>query len=166
MKNRNKRVQVVLDLIRSQSIGSQEELLRLLADKGFFVTQATLSRDLKMLKVSKIPTERGTYMYILPDGNQLTDLLISKGEMTINSEMRNGFLSIAFSNNMVVIKTRNGYAPGLAYDLDLSKSPEILGTIPGSNTVFAVLREDVEREDAIALFKRLLGLDDNVFLQC
>ncbi|MDE7380940.1 MAG: hypothetical protein K2N03_02275 [Muribaculaceae bacterium] len=166
MKNRKERVNIVLELIRTKSIGSQEELLRLLADKGFFVTQATLSRDLKMLKVSKIPTERGTYMYILPEGEHLTEQLISKGEMSITSDARNGVVSIAFSNNIVVIKTRNGHAPGLAYDIDLSKSPEILGTIPGSNTVFAVLREDVTRQQAIDLFKQLLGLDNKAFESC
>ena len=119
-----------------------------------------------MLKVSKIPTERGTYMYILPEGEHLTEQLISKGEMSITSDARNGVVSIAFSNNIVVIKTRNGHAPGLAYDIDLSKSPEILGTIPGSNTVFAVLREDVTRQQAIDLFKQLLGLDNKAFESC
>lgn len=162
MKNKDKRVKTIVELIANHSIGSQEELLKMLTDHGFFVTQATLSRDLKMLKISKIPTERGTYMYILPDGNLMTDQLISKGEMAITASGRNGFVSLAISNNIAVIKTRNGYAPGLAYDIDLSKSPEILGTIPGSNTIFAVLRDDVTKKQAVALFKRLLDLGDDL----
>ena len=162
MKNRDKRVKVIVDLIANNTISSQEELLHMLTDRGFFVTQATLSRDLKMLKISKIPTERGSYMYILPDSTHMTDQLIARGELGITANSRNGFVSLAVSNNIVVIKTRNGYAPGMAYDLDLSKSPEILGTIPGSNTVIAVLRDDVTKEHAIQLFKRLLDLGDDL----
>ncbi len=59
MKNRKKRVQLMVDLIKNQCIGSQEEMAQLLKEAGFEVTQATLSRDLKMLKTTKVPTDRG-----------------------------------------------------------------------------------------------------------
>lgn len=59
MKNRKQRVEMMVDLIKNKCIGSQEELARLLEEAGFSVTQATLSRDLKMLKTTKIPTDRG-----------------------------------------------------------------------------------------------------------
>ena len=62
MKNRKKRINLIIELIRNQCIGSQEELASALAKKGHPVTQATLSRDLKMLKTTKVPTDRGTYM--------------------------------------------------------------------------------------------------------
>lgn len=148
----------MIDLIANQPVSSQEELSRLLADRGFFVTQATLSRDLKMLKVTKLPTERGTYMYVLPDNNMQSDNHVM-GETVITPKRRNGFLSLKISKNIAVIKTRNGYAPALAYDIDLSKSPQILGTIPGANTIFAVLRDDVTEEEAIDLFVQLLHLE-------
>ena len=65
---------------------------------------------------------------------------------------------------MAIIKTRNGYASGLAYDIDMSKSPEILGTVAGADTVIAVLREDVSRTEAKKLFAKFLPLtaDDEV----
>lgn len=143
MKNRKQRVEMMVDLIKNKCIGSQEELARLLEEAGFSVTQATLSRDLKMLKTTKIPTDRGGYMYMLPDSNSLKDKLLSKGQLPMNANYQSGFISLTLSKNVAVIKTRNGYAAGLAYDIDMSNAPEILGTIPGSDTIFAILREDV-----------------------
>lgn len=162
MKNRKQRVDLIVDLIKNRCIGSQEELARLLAEHGYKVTQATLSRDLKMLKTTKVPTDRGTYIYILPDTNSLKDKLLANGQIEMNSYYQSGFVSLEFSGNIAVIKTRNGYAPGLAYDIDMSKAPEILGTIPGSDTIFAVLREDVTQEQAMDVFRRLLPLDNKI----
>ena len=80
MKNRKQRVELMVELIKNNCIGSQEELAVELKKHGFDVTQATLSRDLKMLKTTKVPTDRGTYMYILPDGNSLRDKLLASGQ--------------------------------------------------------------------------------------
>lgn len=159
MKNRKDRIDLMVDLIRNECIGSQEELADRLAQEGFNVTQATLSRDLKMLKTTKVPTDRGTYIYILPDSNTLKDKLLAKGAAAMSPNFQGGFISLQISGNMAVIKTRNGYAAGLAYDIDMSQSPEILGTIPGSDTIFAVLREDVTRDQAMELFRHLLPLN-------
>lgn len=162
MKNRKQRVELIVDLIRNRCISSQEELAGILAEKGFSVTQATLSRDLKMLKTTKFPTDRGTYMYILPDSNSLKDKLLSTGQMSINPNYQSGFISIDFAGNLAVIKTRNGYAAGLAYDIDMSRAPEILGTIPGSDTIFAVIKDGVSHEEAREIFARFLPLDDKI----
>ena len=107
MKNRKQRVELMVDLIKNKCIGSQEELARLLEEAGYTVTQATLSRDLKMLKTTKIPTDRGGYMYILPDSNSLKDKLLARGQLPINSNYQSGFISLTFSKNVAVIKTRN-----------------------------------------------------------
>ena len=161
MKNRRKRVDVIVDLIRNHCISSQEELSRLLKEKGYNVTQATLSRDLKMLHTTKVPTDRGTYMYVLPDSNSLKDKLLAAGQIDMNANYQSGFVSLEFSGNIAVIKTRNGYAPGLAYDIDISNHPDILGTIPGSNTIFAVLREGISREVAIELMAIFVPIKKN-----
>lgn len=158
MKNRKQRVELMVDLIKNQCIGSQEELAQLLKDAGFEVTQATLSRDLKMLKTTKVPTDRGGYMYILPDSNSLKDKLLANGQMAVNANFQSGFISLEFSGNIAVIKTRNGYAAGLAYDIDMSRSPEILGTIPGSDTILAILREDVSHERAREVLSKVLPI--------
>lgn len=155
-------MEVIVDLIKNHCIGSQEELANMLVEKGFTVTQATLSRDLKMLKTTKVATDRGTYMYILPDSNSLKDKLLATGQIQMNVNYQSGFISLHFSNNIAVIKTRNGYAAGLAYDIDMSRAPEILGTIPGSDTIIAVLREDVTHERAREVLSQFLPLDNKV----
>ncbi|MDE6298128.1 MAG: hypothetical protein K2M10_00580 [Muribaculaceae bacterium] len=161
MKNRKKRIDLIIDLIKNQCIGSQEELADILSQKGHQVTQATLSRDLKMLRTTKVPTDRGTYMYVLPDSDSLKDRLLNNVPNIAKANYQSGFVSIHFSGNLVVIKTRNGYASGLAYDIDMSKSPEILGTISGTDTILAVLREDVSRQKAAQAFADILGININ-----
>ena len=83
MKNRKQRVELIVELIKNNCIGSQEELATMLAERGYNVTQATLSRDLKMLKTTKVPTDRGTYMYIMPDTNSLKDKLLAFNTNTL-----------------------------------------------------------------------------------
>lgn len=162
MKNRKRRVELIVDLIKNHCIGSQEELSKMLSDNGYSVTQATLSRDLKMLKTTKVPTDRGTYMYILPDSNTIKDKLLASGQLNMNSNYQSGFISLDISGNMAVIKTRNGYASGLAYDIDMSRPPEILGTIAGTDTIFAVLREGISHDKAREIFSRFLPLDAKI----
>ncbi len=159
MKNRKKRIDLIIELIRNQCIGSQEELAHILASKGHSVTQATLSRDLKMLRTTKIPTDRGTYMYVLPDSDSLKDKIISSGYSPAMPNYQSGFISIAYSGNIVVIKTRIGYASGLSYDIDMSDYEEIIGTIPGSDTIIAVVKEGVTRERIKQVFAEILNLD-------
>ena len=157
MKNKKSRLQQIVELINNNCIGSQEELSKMLSTKGFMVTQATLSRDLKMLRITKVATDTGGYMYIIPDSNNIQDKLLQSGQM-IQKNHSASFVSINFSHNIAVIKTRNGYASGLAYDIDMSKTPELLGTIAGADTVFAILREDVTHEQALQVFAKFLPI--------
>lgn len=159
MKNRKKRIDLIIELIKNQCIGSQEELASALALKGYPVTQATLSRDLKMLRTTKVPTDRGTYIYVLPDSDSLKDRILNTGKAPVNANYQSGFISLKFSGNIAVIKTRNGYASGLAYDIDMSMNPNILGTIPGSDTIVAVLKEGLSRQESIKIFSEILSID-------
>lgn len=162
MKNRKKRIEVIVDIINNKCVGSQEELASLLKEAGYIVTQATLSRDLKMLKTTKVPTDKGTYMYMLPDTNVIKDKLLATGQTDLNNNYQSGFVSLTFSNNIAVIKTRNGYAPGIAYDIDISNVEEIIGTIPGTDTILAVLAEGVSHERAREVLSRFLPLDNKI----
>lgn len=159
MKNRKQRIELMVKLIRNKCIGSQDELAAQLAQHGYEVTQATLSRDLKMLKTTKVPTDRGTYVYTLPDSNTLKDKLLARGRMDLNTNYQSGFISLTFSGNIAIIKTRNGYAAGLAYDIDMHEFPEIIGTIPGSDTIFAVIREGVTQAEARKVLATILPLE-------
>lgn len=80
----------------------------------------------------------------------------------MNANYQSGFVSLAISGNIAVIKTRNGYAAGLAYDIDMSNAPEILGTIPGSDTIFVVLKEGITPDEAKEIFGRLLPLEQRI----
>jgi transcriptional regulator of arginine metabolism len=154
MKKRQSRLPVIIEILNNNSIGSQEELSKQLAIRGFLVTQATLSRDLKALRTTKVATDMGGYRYIVPENHKaLADAGFDSGiPSTMQSAKHPAALSITMSGNMVVIKTRLGYASGLAYDLDAMNSSYILGTIPGADTVFVVVAEGVTREELYETF--------------
>lgn len=157
MSRKNERIETLIEIIKNNNVGSQEELLGMLAKRGIFVTQATLSRDLKMLKTTKVPLEHGEYAYMLPDARTArisTGSGIQKADLFRRGE--NGLISLEFSGNIGVMLTRNGYASGIAYDIDMLNAPEIAGTIAGANTVFVVLREGVSHDKAIEVLSMIL----------
>ena len=145
MKVKNSRLEALRLIISSQQLGSQDELLAALQKEVFKLTQATLSRDLKQLKVAKAASMSGNYVYVLPNETMY------KRVSTPNSirEMLKvpGFISINFSGNMGVIKTRPGYASSIAWNIDNSDIPEIIGTIAGDDTIFIVIKEGVRHQD-------------------
>lgn len=134
-------------LISSMELGSQEEVLQALEKEGFKLTQATLSRDLKQLKVAKAASMNGKYVYVLP--NETMYKRISKPRSAQEMLMTPGFISINFSGNMGVIKTRPGYASSIAYNIDDNDIPGIMGTIAGDDTIFIVIKEGTAYEDVI-----------------
>ena len=139
MKIKNSRMEALKMLISSKELGSQEEVLQALEKEGFKLTQATLSRDLKQLKVAKAASMNGKYVYVLP--NDTMYKRITKPRTALEMLQTSGFLSISFSGNMGVIKTRPGYASSIAYNIDNSDSPNIIGTIAGDDTIFIVIKE-------------------------
>lgn len=155
MKNKSSRLNVIKMLISSSEIGSQEELLGILRNHGFNLTQATLSRDLKQLKVAKAATPNGSYIYVLPNDAMYRrvshDIII-----TPNMPINNGYKSIDFSGNMAIIKTRSGYAGGISYEIDKANFDEILGTIAGDDTILLVLREGTSRQKLKELLVKII----------
>ncbi len=147
MKIKNSRMEALKMLISSMELGSQEEVLRALEKEGFKLTQATLSRDLKQLKVAKASTLRGDYVYVLPN-DTMYKRVSTAGSIR---EMMNssGVLSINFSGNMGVIKTRPGYASAIAWNIDSSDLPPVLGSIAGDDTIFIVIKEGYSHEEVI-----------------
>ena len=147
MKVKTNRLEALRLIISSQQLGSQDELLNALQKEGFKLTQATLSRDLKQLKVAKAASMSGNYVYVLP--NETMYKRVSTPN-SIREMMRvPGFISINFSGNMGIIKTRPGYASSIAWNIDNSDVPEILGTIAGDDTIFIVIKEGVKHKDVI-----------------
>ncbi len=124
----------ILDIIVKNEIETQEELADALRQRGIQVTQATVSRDIKELRLLKVLTPMGTYKYATADKaeNGLTDRFIRM--------LAESVLSVAASANMIVIKTLSGSASVAAEALDSFHWPEVLGTIAGDNTIFMVVR--------------------------
>ena len=148
MKKKTNRLDTIKMLISSREICSQEELLDLLRDEGLGVTQATLSRDLKQLKVAKASSMTGKYVYVLP--NSTVYRRLPDNESPAREMMKfTGFVSINFSGNIAVVRTRPGYASSVAYDIDNHNFDEILGTIAGDDTILLVLREGCTRTSVI-----------------
>ncbi len=152
MKVKNNRLEALRMIISSQQLGSQEELLAALQREGFKLTQATLSRDLKQLKVAKAASMSGNYVYVLP--NETMYKRVSTPLQIKEMMQVSGFISIQFSGNMGVIRTRPGYASSIAWNIDNSDIPQILGTIAGDDTIFIVIKQNsTEREVIEALNK-------------
>ena len=147
MKVKTNRLEALRLIISSQQLGSQDELLNALQKEGFKLTQATLSRDLKQLKVAKAASMSGNYVYVLP--NETMYKRVSTPN-SIREMMRvPGIISINFSGNMGIIKTRPGYASSIAWNIDNSDVPEILGTIAGDDTIFIVIKEGVKHQQVV-----------------
>ena len=125
--------------------------------EGFSLTQATLSRDLKQLKVAKAASMNGNYVYVLPNNTMYKRMTeqYSATEML----MVDGIRGIDFSGNLAVIRTRPGYASSVAYDIDTHNIAEILGTIAGDDTILLVLREGFTRNGVL---KALSSIIQNV----
>lgn len=144
MKNKKERLQAIKEIITKEAVGNQDELLQLLTARGFNLTQATLSRDMKQLKIVKTPDSSGNYRYVLPGR-----LNLPIDEDRDSSHPISGFKHIEFSGNLAVIKTRPGYAMGIASDIDNKAPYEILGTIAGDDTILLIPREEFSRDEII-----------------
>lgn len=139
MKVKTDRLETLKMLISSKELCSQDEVLKALKKEGFTLTQATLSRDLKQLKVAKAASMNGKYVYVLPNETMYRRVTrpMEASEMLVTP----GFVSLNFSGNMGVIRTRPGYASSIAYNIDNSGMDEILGTIAGDDTIFVVIKD-------------------------
>ncbi|MDE5703137.1 arginine repressor [uncultured Bacteroides sp.] len=144
MKKKTDRLDAIKMIVSSKEISSQDELLQALKTEGFDLTQATLSRDLKQMKVAKAANTNGKYVYVLPN-----DIMYKRNNIETASEMlmNSGFVSLQFSGNIAVIRTRPGYASSMAYDIDNRECPAILGTIAGDDTIMLVLHEAASHDE-------------------
>jgi len=154
MKIKTSRMETLKMLISSMELGSQEEVLQALRKEGYELTQATLSRDLKQLKVAKAASMNGKYVYVLPNETMYRRVTSARpaSEMLIVP----GFVSINFSGNMGVIRTRPGYASSIAYNIDNSGNPHILGTIAGDDTIFIVVKEGVAPKKVVTSLSEII----------
>jgi transcriptional regulator of arginine metabolism len=112
------------------------------------VTQATLSRDLKFLGVSRVPDGSGEYVYTVDPPKEPAQ------DPFIRDDLRREIVGIQFSGNLAVIKTKMGHAPGIAYGIDLLKIQDVIGTLGGDDTLLVVLKEGADRKKFLTAITR------------
>ena len=136
----------ILELIKKYEIETQEDLSAYLEQEGYQVTQATVSRDIRELKLTKVSLTNGRQKYIA--------LLETNEDMSQKYEriFRDGFISMDIAQNILVIKTVSGMAMAVAAALDALQLHEIVGTIAGDDTIMCAVRST---EDAIAVIDKL-----------
>lgn len=140
----------ILEIVEKQDVQTQEDLAMALKDQGIHVTQATVSRDIKELRLFKVMADNGGYRYAPVDK---TSQGVTDRFLRIFSE---AVVSINASNNLVVIKTLTGSANSAAEAVDALHWSEILGSVAGDNTILVVLRENVNTQDVLKRFHAMV----------
>lgn len=142
----------ILELIKNRDIETQDELSAYLEEEGYHVTQATVSRDIRELKLTKVALSNGKQKYVsifeTPDDMKEKYIRI----------FRDGFVSMDMAENILVIKTVSGMAMALAASLEAMDYSEIVGCIAGDDTIFVAVRRI---GDTPVLMNRLRKLVDN-----
>ena len=141
-----KRQSKILELIRNNDIETQEELQAYLVNDGFAVTQATVSRDIREMKLTKISTNSGKQKYVAL--NDSTEDLSEKYVRVL----KDGYVSMDMAQNILVIKTVSGMAGAVCASIDAMNIHEIVGSIAGDDTIMCAIRTT---EDTIAIMKKL-----------
>lgn len=141
----------ILEIIKNTDIETQEELAERLKKSGIDVTQATVSRDIKELKLTKVLSDNGRYKYasISPTETVLSNKLVSIFTQTVQL--------IDYVNNTIVVRTISGSAPAAAEAIDSLNWDGIVGTLAGDNTVFILTRNNEKAEEIVGRLKKLVN---------
>lgn len=143
---KNKRQLKILDIINEYDVETQEMLQDLLVAHGFTVTQATVSRDIKQMKLVKKHIGKGLYKYVAPESSGSFDSIFLDTVTDIDHAL-----------NTVVIKCHNGMAQAACTALDNMDFENIVGTIAGDDTIFAVMRTEKDARELVERFDKLIG---------
>ena len=140
---KKERQQMIREIIENNKINTQDELIKKLNEQGYFATQATMSRDIKELKLTKISDGANGYYYVFPSTVGVAD--INK----LNASLTHLILSVRFAQNIIVIKTHPGMAQAVATGIDNIRSEDIIGCVAGDDTIFVVVSDlDTTKEIA------------------
>lgn len=143
---KSERQAAILELVRTNNIFTQGELTKALTDAGFSATQATISRDIRELRLTKEPVGTVGLKYAAPETTDLSPL---------HRVFRDGLLSMDCAGHMLVLRTLSGMAMAVAVAVDAMNFPEILGSIAGDDAVMCVIKTEAQ---AIALMEKLENL--------
>lgn len=141
---KSKRQQKITDIIKSIGVETQDELISHLRNSGYDVTQATVSRDIREMRITKAQGADGRYTYVLPDEGK------SDGNSVYGVTITHSLKSAMYAGNIVVLKTYPGLANAIAAGVDSQKSDEVLGCVAGDDTIIVVTKN----EEAAKIFAR------------
>ncbi|QEY34086.1 arginine repressor [Caproiciproducens galactitolivorans] len=141
----------ILELINAYTIDTQEELLRRLRENGFEVTQATVSRDIKELRLIKTLSPDGKYKYSV--GQENTRDYPTK----LYSLLSDSAVQINFAGNMVIVKCLTGMAQAVCVAIDSMHLPNIIGTLAGDDTIFIAVKNEEQAQQMVAELKKMVG---------
>lgn len=147
---KSKRQNKIIEVISGEDVETQDDLVHLLQQAGFQVTQATISRDIKELHLIKIQTDTGIYKYAVNDKKELNDMNV------LFRIFKDTVLSIEAAGSIVVIRTLTGSASAAAEVVDGLHIPEVAGTIAGDNTIFVAIRSVDAAAAIVSRFRQML----------
>lgn len=148
---KRKRHELILKIIEKYSVSTQEELLRRLRDNGFDATQATVSRDIKELRLVKAMGSNGQYRYV-PNKTEPDELIAKYNAIFVQS-----VISADYAGNIIVIRCYTGMANAACAALDSMRWDGLVGTLAGDDTIFAVCRTEGYASQMKDSIQRLLG---------
>jgi transcriptional regulator of arginine metabolism len=149
MSKKSERQQVIQELVSTRPVGSQEELRQLLAERSWEVTQSTLSRDMRDLRIARVPSPSGV-RYTTPETGKREE-----SRATLASLVPQLFERLDVVRELIVVRTVVAGAQPISEAIDSEGSPDVIGTIAGENTILIICRSEVARE---RVAKRLLAL--------
>ena len=150
MGNKAERHRAIQEIVRREEIGTQKELVERLRQLGFEVTQATVSRDIAELGLARIALGKGRHRYVLPAAD-----LPENAYEELKRQFGLFVRDVDRGGHLLVVKTAEGHASGIAYLLDRLRRDEIVGTLAGDDTILVVARTE---EAAQALEDEFAGL--------
>lgn len=141
----------IIELINQHNIETQEELAERLNNEGFKVTQATVSRDIRDLKLTKISVEGGKQKYVVlkPEDDGLNEKYVRV--------LRDGFVSMDMAQNILVIKTVSGMAMAVAVAVDAMKWHEVVGCIAGDDTIMCAIRTVEDTKSVMDKIRKIVS---------
>ena len=148
---KNKRHQRIIELIEQFDIETQEDLVKKLLEDGFNITQATVSRDIRELKLSKVSTEDGKQKYAI-----LNNFDIEMSEKYIRV-LKDGYVAMEPAQNIIVIRTVTGMGMAVATAIDILEISGIVGCIAGDDTVFCAIKSDDKIQDVMEKLGKLVA---------
>ena len=145
---KEKRQSAIIRIISENNIDTQEMLLKYLNDSGFDTTQATVSRDIRELNITKLSYEGNKHKYVVGSVNA------KQSDLSYKHVIENYILSIDHAENLIVIRTVAGYAMAVATAIDSLKEEDIMGCIAGDDTLFIAIKEPDRADEIIGSIKK------------